>query len=415
MLFERLSISNWRQFSEVDIEFSSSVTILTGANGAGKSTLLRLLSQHFGWYSPFLGTPVQDRQGIFRYLYGVLRSRRGGYDHLGGNPIGEIRYSNRSISRLIVPASDGVQFNVSVSNQQHVEGLFIPSHRPMPNYQPIDSIPTFNITAEQAYQSYFSELSQKYNNTYSQFSPTYRMKEAIISMATFGPGNESLVPNYESLRIFREFEDTLRVVMPTDIGFKKISVRMPDVVFETDSGDFVIDAASGGIMSLIDLAWQVFLYSQGKSEYVVVLDEPENHLHPSMQRTILSSMVKAFPTAQFIVATHSPFIVSSVKDARVYVLRHETPEAGFVSANSVSSILLDQVSKAGTASEILRAALGVPVTTAIWVEEELQRIATDFSIDDMTAESLNNLRQRLENSGLEDYYPEALREMAARR
>ncbi|MFL1399228.1 AAA family ATPase, partial [Acinetobacter baumannii] len=62
-------------------------------------------------------------------------------------------------------------------------------------------------------------------------------------------------------------------------------------------------------MSIIDLAWQIFLYSHDKDEFVVTIDEPENHLHPSMQRSLLNDFVKAFPKAQFIVVTHSPFIV----------------------------------------------------------------------------------------------------------
>lgn len=414
MRFSKLTISGWRQFSQVSIEFSPGVTILTGANGAGKSTLLRLLSNHFGWGSSFLGTPVPDKHGVLNYIYGLFGLRRPDSQIRGQNRIGRIFYSNGVSSDLIIPEQGGVQFSVIMLNQQHVEGLFIPSHRPVMNYQPINNIPTFSISAEQAYQTYFSEVSQRYNNSYSQFSPTYRMKEAIVSMATFGPGNEYVTENPESRRIFKEFEAALRIVLPEDIGFRRLSVRIPDVVLETESGDFVIDAASGGIMSLIDLTWQVFLYSQGKSEYVVILDEIENHLHPSMQRTILRSMVRAFPAAQFIVATHSPFIVSSIEEAKVYVLRHDEPDAGIAAPRSVSSLLLDQISKAGNASEILRTALGVPVTTAVWVEDALREISSDYSIAELTEGNLKELRRRLEAAGLAEYYPDALREMAAR-
>jgi predicted ATPase len=57
---------------------------------------------------------------------------------------------------------------------------------------------------------------------------------------------------------------------------------MPDVVLITDSGD---DGASGGLLSLIDIAWQVFLYSQGRSAFTVIFDEPENHLHPYAKKS----------------------------------------------------------------------------------------------------------------------------------
>ncbi|WP_419836937.1 AAA family ATPase [Streptomyces brasiliscabiei] len=50
-------------------------------------------------------------------------------------------------------------------------------------------------------------------------------------------------------------------------------------------------------------------------------DEPENHLHPSMQRTLVPTLLAAFPNVRFIVATHSPFVVTSTREAYVYALR----------------------------------------------------------------------------------------------
>ncbi|MFX6036352.1 AAA family ATPase, partial [Acinetobacter baumannii] len=76
-------------------------------------------------------------------------------------------------------------------------------------------------------------------------------------------------------------KDILKQILPADLGFKDLSVRIPDLVLETEKGDFLLDASSGGIMSIIDLAWQIFLYSHDKDEFVVTIDEPENHLHPS--------------------------------------------------------------------------------------------------------------------------------------
>ncbi|GEN65240.1 hypothetical protein AOE01nite_34640 [Acetobacter oeni] len=229
-------------------------------------------------------------------------------------------------------------------------------------------------------------------------------------MATFGPGNRNLAGNPELEKTFCDFEDALRVVLPESLGFQRLIVKIPDIILVTVSGEFVLDASSGGIMSLIDLVWQIFLYSRGKSEFTVVLDEPENHLHPSMQRSIIQSLVTAFPCAQFIIATHSPFVVSSVKDAFVYVLRYDVESSRDV--RTVSSLLLDQFSRAGTASDILREALGVPVTMPMWAEEELHRIALDFRINDLTEASIGELRQRLQEAGLEEFYPEALSQVA---
>jgi hypothetical protein len=240
------------------------------------------------------------------------------------------------------------------------------------------------------------------------------MKEAIISMATFGPGSRYVQRNEEVAKLFEDFKEVLSKTLPPAIGFKDISVRIPDVVIVTDTGDFIIDAASGGLMSLIDLSWQIFLYSHGKDEFVVTIDEPENHLHPSMQRALLASLLSAFPSAQFVVATHSPFIVSSVRDSSVYVLRFERSigldELGINSR--VSSVKLDSANKAGTASEILRDVLGVPVTLPEWAEDDLRRISGEFQIESLSSADISRLRERLDQVGLGEYYPEALRRIA---
>lgn len=54
---------------------------------------------------------------------------------------------------------------------------------------------------------------------------------------------------------------------------------------------------------------------------LLMIDEAENHLHPKWQKTFLNSILEIFPNLQIIVTTHSPFIVSSVTNANVYVCR----------------------------------------------------------------------------------------------
>lgn len=413
MRFSRLKLEGWRQFLAVDLEFHERVTIITGANGAGKSTLIRILAQHFGWHMPLLATPTQSKDGMRRYLSGFWSklSRSGPVSQ----SIGEIHYSNGHSSQLVIPQESGVQYSIEIRNAQTVSGLQISSHRPQSSYQPVGNIPTDALSVEQAYQAYFNEVVNKYNNSYTNYSPVYRMKEAIISMAVFGPGNADVAPNPTMAMAYEKFKMVLREVLPDAIGFLDIQIRIPDVVIVTKSGEFMIDAASGGLMSLIDLAWQIFLYSYDKDEIVILLDEPENHLHPSMQRQIVGDLVRAFPKAQFVIVTHSPFVVSSVRDSNVYVLRHVNDESETPgSQRTVSSIRLDKANKAGTASEILRDVLGVPVTLPDWAEDEIRQISSAFTMDQLNADGIKQLRARLEAAGLGEYYPDALHEIAGR-
>ena len=54
---------------------------------------------------------------------------------------------------------------------------------------------------------------------------------------------------------------------------------------------------------------------------LLLIDEAENHLHPKWQKTFLNSVLDIFPNLQIIATTHSPFIVSSVENANVYVCK----------------------------------------------------------------------------------------------
>lgn len=53
---------------------------------------------------------------------------------------------------------------------------------------------------------------------------------------------------------------------------------------------------------------------------IVIIDEIETHLHISLQKKILPFLVKMFPRMQFIVTTHSPFVLSSIENAEIYDL-----------------------------------------------------------------------------------------------
>jgi predicted ATP-binding protein involved in virulence len=50
-------------------------------------------------------------------------------------------------------------------------------------------------------------------------------------------------------------------------------------------------------------------------EGIVLIDEIETHLHVDLQKKVLPFLINFFPRIQFIVTTHSPFILSSVQNA----------------------------------------------------------------------------------------------------
>ena len=65
---------------------------------------------------------------------------------------------------------------------------------------------------------------------------------------------------------------------------------------------------------------------------LIVIDEPELHLHVALQKTFMPTLLKFFPGIQFVVATHSPVILNSLDNAVVYDLEKPIPLEGMTKA-----------------------------------------------------------------------------------
>lgn len=101
--------------------------------------------------------------------------------------------------------------------------------------------------------------------------------------------------------------------------------------------------------------------------FILLLDEPETHLHVSWQRRILPLAQKLFPNAQMFVATHSPFVVSSVNMGWIHKL--EQQEDGSVK-------ILDAV-KAGKGDSYMTAVQEV-LGLKEWFDPETEQLLGKF-------------------------------------
>ena len=402
-MFAQIDLHRWRQFEQVSIELDSHMTVLTGENGTGKTTILTVLSKHFGWNLQMISTPLSLSKRRIKKMWSDVWSMMESdltVEH-GSLEVGMIRYRDGQECKLMAPPQvDKAQYNLTYQNQQGVLGLHIPSHGPNITYQRVDHIPTDPKTSQQQYQQYQNLLQQLYIGGRAE-NPGATLKQSLIALAVFGYGNQAVVPNPEYQRMFERFQEILSILLPRKIGFRDLEIRMPDIVFKTDSGDFSLDAASGGIGALVGLAWQVFMYGADQQSYVVTIDEPETHLHPSMQRELLPNLFRAFPNVQFIIATHSPFIAASSPDAKVYALVYNESQR-------VHSQLLEAADLAGSANETLREILGVPMSFPVWVEDRLDEIVKRYRSGPITVERLRQLKADLASAGLEGLLPSTI-------
>ena len=51
---------------------------------------------------------------------------------------------------------------------------------------------------------------------------------------------------------------------------------------------------------------------------IVLIDEVDLHLHPAWQKKVIEDLRKAFPKMQFIVTTHAPLVIGSLKEGKIF-------------------------------------------------------------------------------------------------
>ena len=112
-----------------------------------------------------------------------------------------------------------------------------------------------------------------------------------------------------------------------------------------------------------------------RSPAILLIDEIENHLHPTWQRRVIPALLKHFPKLQIFATTHSPFVVAGLKAGQVHLLDRD--ENGRVTATTNERDVIGW-----TADEILRTMMGV-----------------DDPTDDETAAAARELRE-LRDEGL---------------
>jgi predicted ATP-binding protein involved in virulence len=79
------------------------------------------------------------------------------------------------------------------------------------------------------------------------------------------------------------------------------------------------------------------------AEGIVLIDELDLHLHPAWQRSIVEDLRRTFPKIRFIVTTHSPQIVASVRREQVRLLDRNQLVSGkpYVEGRDSSELLED--------------------------------------------------------------------------
>lgn len=125
---------------------------------------------------------------------------------------------------------------------------------------------------------------------------------------------------------FDQFEELLRIVFQNnklELDFDEDTFRFNIVEPGKDIYDF--STLSSGYSAVLDIIVDIMmrmLNATGRTFQfdlpgIILIDELEAHLHVDMQKVIFGMLTKLFPKVQFIISTHSPYIIQNVSNKAV--------------------------------------------------------------------------------------------------
>ena len=127
-----------------------------------------------------------------------------------------------------------------------------------------------------------------------------------------------------------------------------------------------------------------------KRPAILLIDEIENHLHPTWQRRVIPALLEHFPGLQIFATTHSPFVVAGLKAGQVHMLKRDA--GGVVTATTNTEDIVGW-----TADEILRNLMGVADPTddaTAAAARELRQLRDEGPRDSVEAEAKRDARMQ---------------------
>jgi len=362
MFIERLQLTNFRGFEEIDLHFTGRTTVLIGENGAGKSAILDALLQLLRPLPRMFRAELEGSYPIDSSLWTIA-------------PIDRRNNTDRTRLALTVrteglPAGIWAMDTEPVKDhQKHQRKLFWVlyergdgggSELPTFAYYPVDRQVTSGLAREPgplddaviAFKSF-----EQGRSDYDQLFNWFRSREDIENeslrddsrfrdpqLSAVRRALESLVPGFENLRVRR---------VPS-AGGPFSYFKRPVLLVDKGDTTLAVDQLSHGERGLIalvgDLTRRLALTHPNladplQGDGIALIDELALHLHPRWQRDILPALERTFPNLQFIVTTHSPQVIANVDRSNVRVLEDnrlisDAPHTYGRDANAILSDLM---------------------------------------------------------------------------
>ncbi|HIY83060.1 MAG TPA: AAA family ATPase [Candidatus Rubneribacter avistercoris] len=293
--------------------------ILTGKNGSGKTSLMEAVAGHLD------SITKHDRLSTAKKSLPIdensLKKQLANNDSEGAEETRErIKFWHEEIKNL----SHGLDLELSCAPSSF-KSAFSRGHFVIAFYKcdrTFSAIIPKQIEKVELKESYGIEEDYP-RKDFVKYLLDLKMTQALAI------SNGNTAKAQEITQWFDNLQDLLRDV------FDDASV---EIVFDEDTFEFFIrmddrepfdfNSMSSGYAAVFDIVLDLMMRMKRQVGYrfdftlpgIVLIDEIETHLHLQLQRKILPMLTQLFPHVQFLVSTHSPFVISSIDDVIIYDL-----------------------------------------------------------------------------------------------
>ena len=326
MKLKYVEIENYRAIEELKLPLDPSLTVLHGDNGYGKTSVLSAIAVGLGhedMLGRFLDIFIYFCEGDWREgaenprvsltsMNGDV-SERQGTRSVFEREKAEIEMSGRReiVEKALVGKSQknkkipiGTLYGTDRTVSDVPESVVAPRQLPRraPRLDALKGALSARTDFEDLFAWFYFKEDEELREQKERRDFDYQLKEisavrqAISSMLpeVSDPRTESNPPRFV-------------------VSHKSEQGQVEKLSLDQLSGGYRIVLALAADLARRMVQGNPHLDDPLESEAVVLIDEVELHLHPGWQQRILGDLQRTFPNAQFIVSTHSPQVLTTVK------------------------------------------------------------------------------------------------------
>lgn len=333
MYLEKVRIKNFKAIKEIQLEFQPGVNLLIGDNGVGKTSILEAISVGLAGF--LSGIKNVNTKNILQEDIRFHISKQGGASSALEY---KIPVEIECVLQTTARPYKWTRSRALEDAKTKIDNRDICKYAQELTNDPEKVLPLLSFQSEvRVWQKkrgdFGTVLKKKLNDRRCgyigclDYSLDIKgIKEWCLKMELSAFQLEKKVAEYETFKML------VADVMQKMSGLAKrpeiyYSKQLDDIVYRNEGQEMPVSFLSAGYQSLLwmtmDLAYRLALLNPDAGDGIkevpgiVLIDELDMHLHPKWQWNVLAALGETFPQIQFIVATHSPIIISSCKEEKM--------------------------------------------------------------------------------------------------